>query len=142
METLFASQSRAKILQLKMQLQITKKNAMTMSDYINKMKNLADSLAMARKYVTKDDLISYIFAGLGTEYDLVVVNITARTDDLSLPEVFSLLLNHESRMEQLSAAANLESDGSFNANFARASFHKRKVIRKGFMSGSFRGNTW
>ncbi|KAH9654345.1 hypothetical protein KPL70_027718 [Citrus sinensis] len=123
-----------------MQLQTTKKNAMTMSDYVNKMKNLADSLAMAGKYVTEDDLISYILAGLGTEYDPVVVNITARTDDLSLPEVFSLLLNHESRMEQLLAAANLESEGSFNANFAGASFHKRKVIRKGFMSGSFRGN--
>ena len=79
-----------------MQLQTTKKNAMTMSDDVNKMKNLADSLAMARKYVTEDDLISYILAGLETEYNPVVVNITARTDDLYLLEVFSLLLNHES----------------------------------------------
>ncbi|KAL9426374.1 hypothetical protein AB3S75_033203 [Citrus x aurantiifolia] len=81
LETLFASQSKARILQLKMQLQTTKKNAMTMSDYVNKMKNLADSLAMAGKYVTEDDLISYILAGLGTKYDPVVVNITARIDD-------------------------------------------------------------
>ena len=66
LETLFASQSKARILQLKMQLQTTKKNAMTMSDYVNKMKNLVDSLAMAGKYVTEDDLISYILAGLGT----------------------------------------------------------------------------
>ena len=60
----------------------------------------------------------------------MVVNIAARTDDISLPEVFSHLLNHESRVEQLSVAANLESEGSFNTNLIGASFHKRKVTEK------------
>lgn len=59
-----------------------------MGNYINKMKILIDNLATAGKKFTKDDLISYILLGLGTEYDPVVVNITTRIDDLSLPEAF------------------------------------------------------
>lgn len=100
-----------------------------MGDYINKMKILIDNLATAGKKFTKDDLISYILLGLGTEYEPVVVNITTRIDDLSLPEAFSLLFNHESQMKQLSVATNLESEGSFSTNFARV-FSLKQSCRK------------
>lgn len=41
LETLFTSQSNARILQLKIQLQTTKKHVVTMSDYVNKMKKFS-----------------------------------------------------------------------------------------------------
>lgn len=117
-----------------------KMNAITMGNYINKMKILIDNLATAGNFFTKDDLISYILLGLGTEYDPVVVNITTIIDDLSMTEAFSLLVNHESQMKQLSVATNLKSEGSFSTNFARASFHWKKVRGRRSMSRSFRGN--
>lgn len=76
-----------------------------MSDSVSTMKSLADNLATVGKGVEEDDLISYILVGLGAEYDPVVVNITGRTYQLTLQEVFSLLLNHESRLEQLNTVS-------------------------------------
>ena len=78
---------------------------MTMSDYFAKMENIADQCAMAGCFVSEEDLILYILAGLGSEYDPIVSSITTRnsTDHLSLKEIHALLLNQESRIEQLYA---------------------------------------
>lgn len=71
-----------------------------------------------------------------------MLNITAKTDNLSLLEVFSLLLNYESCEEQVTAARTLETDGNINANFFRVSFNKRKPVVRGFEPGNFRGATY
>lgn len=69
----------------------------------------------------------------------MVVNITARANDLSM--LFLFLLNHESRMEQLWAIKNLLSEGNFNVISVGAFFlGKNKVARRGFILGSFKGN--
>lgn len=120
LERLFSSQSKARILQLRMQLQTQKKGSMTVSDFYSKMKNFADNLIASANPITEEDLVLYILAGLGSEYDPVVVNITARSDTLPLQEVYSLLLNHESRLDQLHTAANIASDGNISANYAQS----------------------
>lgn len=72
------------------------------------MKLLADNLVAAGNIVTDEDLTLYILNGLGQEYDPVVVNATARTVTPSIKEVYSLLLSHESRMEQYNATGTIE----------------------------------
>lgn len=44
------------------------------------MKTCADNLAVAAHPVTNDDLVICILGGLGQEYNVVVVSITARTE--------------------------------------------------------------
>ena len=61
---------------------------MTVSDFYSKMKNFADNLTASGNPITEEDLVLYILAGLGSEYDPVVVNITARSDTLPLQEVY------------------------------------------------------
>ena len=74
-----------------------------MSDYFAKMENTVHQCAMAGCFVSEEDLVFYILASLGSEYDPIIFSITTHnsTDHLSLKEIHDLLLNQESRIEQL-----------------------------------------
>ena len=95
LEQKFASQSKARLLQLKTQLSNSHKGTMSISDYIDKLKTICDSLAIAGHPITDFDLILYLLNGLGPEFDSVVSGITSRSDSLSLEEVQALLMSHE-----------------------------------------------
>lgn len=56
LENLCQSQSKARIMQLKLQLQTQKKGDMNVDDYIQKMRGIADLLAVAGHNITDDDL--------------------------------------------------------------------------------------
>lgn len=55
-------------MQLKLQLQTTKKGDLSVDEYIMKMRGFADLLAAAGKTISDDDLALQILAGFGTEY--------------------------------------------------------------------------
>lgn len=99
LEANFASQSRAKLMQLKFQLQTLRKGTTSMKDYLNKVKTCCDILASAGETITDDNQILHILTGLGPEYNPVMVSLTARTEPCSLREVKALLLTYESRLE-------------------------------------------
>ncbi|XP_062083991.1 uncharacterized protein LOC133790363 [Humulus lupulus] len=103
LESLFTTQSRARILQLRFQLQFLKKGSLTIHDYVLKMKSLGASLSAAGQVFTDDDLILYILGGIGPEYDSVVINLTSRVDHVTLPKVQFLLQSQEMRIEQLAS---------------------------------------
>uniref|UniRef100_A0A803PXS9 Integrase catalytic domain-containing protein n=1 Tax=Cannabis sativa TaxID=3483 RepID=A0A803PXS9_CANSA len=88
---LFATRSRASLLQVRGLLQSTKKGSMSIDEYFLKMKKYADSLAAADHPISDEDLILYILGGLGPEYESVVVNLTSRTNQLTLQEVQFML---------------------------------------------------
>lgn len=72
------------------------------------MRNIADMLSASGKPVPDEDLILYILGGLGPEFETIVVNITSRSEAISLQEVHYLLQSHEIRLEQLSAASVID----------------------------------
>lgn len=80
LESLFQSQSKARIMQLQLHLQTTKKCDLSVDDYFLKMRGFADQLAAAGKNISDEDLILMILGG----FDVVVVNLTNRTDTLNL----------------------------------------------------------
>lgn len=59
------------------------------------IKKLTDDLAFAGQLLPCDDIITYLLAGLGPEYDSFVTTIGARDASLTLEEVFSMLLTCE-----------------------------------------------
>lgn len=119
-ESSFSSQTKAKILQLRMQLQNSKKWPLTVTDYYTKVKMKAANFIASSTFISDEELILYILGGLGSEYDLVVVNIIAITVLPTLKEVYSLLLTHESRVDQCNSAGLLETPNN-NANIAKYS---------------------
>ncbi|KAL5831794.1 hypothetical protein ACOSQ4_017148 [Xanthoceras sorbifolium] len=117
LEKLYSQQSKSRILQLRSQLQTTKKGAMNMTDYIIKMKGISDCLTAAGQFMTKQDLVLSILSGLRVEYDLVVIYLTVRQDQINLSEAQFLLLTQEQHLEQLNAAASIDLS-SASAHFA------------------------
>ena len=97
LETNFANQSRAKVMQHKSQLQAIKKDTPPMSDYLSKVKSICDVLAASGCRVSEEDQILYILGGLPRDYDPVMVTITAKTDICSVQDASALLLTFEAR---------------------------------------------
>lgn len=95
---------------LKIQLQTTKKGALSVAEYFEKMENIADSLTLASYKVSEEDLIMSILAGLPSEYDVAVGMINARmqTSDVTIQEVEALMMTRECRIEQHDSVVNAE----------------------------------
>lgn len=68
LEKRFVSLSRSHIIQLKIQLQSLKKGSQSITEYIQRIKHLSDSLASASSPIDEDDLIIYVLNGLPPEY--------------------------------------------------------------------------
>jgi hypothetical protein len=108
---MFSSQSKARVVQLRTQLNKAQKENKTAEVYFNHIKNLADEMAAAGKPLGEDDVISYILAGLNDEaYNGFVAAITAliKADKyVSLSDLYSQLLSYEARLEDQNSAGDL-----------------------------------
>ncbi|POO02337.1 hypothetical protein TorRG33x02_021210 [Trema orientale] len=63
------------MLQLRVQLQTTKKGSMTIFEYFAKMESFVDALALGGYNVENDELIMCILTGLPSNYDATVTAI-------------------------------------------------------------------
>ncbi|KAL5837719.1 hypothetical protein ACOSQ3_014888 [Xanthoceras sorbifolium] len=88
--------------------QSTRKGSMSMTDYVQKIKNYADSLAAAGHAIIEQDVLLNVLNGLGNEYDPVVIHITSIEDVISLSEAQYLLLTQEQRLEQQNLIYSIE----------------------------------
>jgi len=80
------------------------------------MKSLADDMASAGKRLDDEEVTSYILSGLDIEYNPVVSAVAARTEPITLGELFTQLSSFEQRYALLSghgsgSSANLASRG-------------------------------
>lgn len=99
MARLFGTQSHARLMQLRLQLQSTRKEGPTITAYYTKIKEIVDSLSMAGHTVSSDDFIMYLLQCLPFEYDAIVTNINSHHQFLEIEEVLALLLSHEIRVQ-------------------------------------------
>ena len=97
---MFSSMTRARSVNTRIALANTRKGDMTVTEYVGKMRSLADEMMFSGKPLDDEELISYILAGL-EYYNPIVSAIVSRTDAISVGEVFSQLLSFEQRMELL-----------------------------------------
>lgn len=100
-ESLFALQSRARVINTRMALSTTKKGNKSVAEYVSKMKSLADEIATTGKPLDEEDLVSYILAGLDYDYNPLVSSVATRVEPLMVAELYALLLSFEQRMELL-----------------------------------------
>jgi hypothetical protein len=73
-----------------------RKGVLTSNAYFLSIKRMADELALARQPLISDDIITYVLAGLGQDYDSLASIITSRLDPVSLKELYSLLFIYKS----------------------------------------------
>ncbi|KAL5834541.1 hypothetical protein ACOSQ4_014038 [Xanthoceras sorbifolium] len=71
LEKIYSQKSMAKVLQLKQQLQNTKKGSLSINDYFLKIKTLREVLKVAGQTVIDYDLVLSVMSDLGHDYDPV-----------------------------------------------------------------------
>lgn len=106
LEQFFASQTKAKVNQLKTQLRSLKKGSLSATDYLLKIKKLVDSLFSVGSPLTTADHIEAILEGLPEEYNAFIVSITSRSDPYTVNEIKSLLVAQEDRIEKYKKEAS------------------------------------
>jgi hypothetical protein len=98
-DTSFASQSRAQVVNTRMALATTQMGSLMASEYMPKMKMLAVKMASAGKKLDDEELCSYILASLNFEYNSLVSSIAPRVEPITMGELYSQLLSFETRLE-------------------------------------------
>lgn len=95
-------------MQLKRQLQITRRGVLSVTDYIEKMMSIADNLSLVSKHLDEDDLDTPILNGLGSKYDGTIDSIQSRENPISLVDLHGLLLSAKLPHEDNDSIAQLD----------------------------------
>jgi gag-polypeptide of LTR copia-type len=101
---------------LKLQLQSLQKGHLTMQDYLDQKKTLADRLRQIGSLVSDANLQLFILHGLNIDYDSLVVSLTSRSDPVSFNDLAGLLLTHEQRLNKHAMTVVGSSTPSFPAS--------------------------
>ena len=91
----FASQSQARVLQLRMQLQSVHRGDKSINEYMQSIRTIVNNLAAIGNPISDPDLLIHVLAGLGPQYDSFIPSITTRIDQVSLDTLHGLLSSHE-----------------------------------------------
>jgi gag-polypeptide of LTR copia-type len=122
----FSSSSRARLTDLRRQLQTTTKGSLSCFDFLQKLRRIADELSFIGHPVPDDDLILAVTTGLPPEYNNFVLTVTTAFNDcLSFADLQSMLLTHEARLlaqtfpPSLPSAANPSALIATNTHYPR-----------------------
>lgn len=99
LEQTYASQSQSPAMDLRLQLQTLKKDSSPISDYLNRMRFIADRLKSIGCDISDDELIIYILNGLGGEYDDFAMPIANYSTTLSFSDFCRMLLTYARGLE-------------------------------------------
>ncbi|KAL5727946.1 hypothetical protein ACHQM5_001083 [Ranunculus cassubicifolius] len=98
LERRYASTSQNRIQQLLGTLHQTKGNNMSVSDYIDAVTAIADSLALAGQAVPDEQLVTIIMNNIGPKFEVTVSSAQARDTPIGLDDLVALLLSAEQRL--------------------------------------------
>ncbi|KAF5462645.1 hypothetical protein F2P56_018633 [Juglans regia] len=100
LEKMYSSHSRARLSTTRRQLSTVTKGGMTISDYFQTVKSLADTLAVIGHPLPDAEIVSYLLGGLDSSYDPIVTSIQTRDAPMEPEDIFGHLLNFELRLQQ------------------------------------------
>jgi hypothetical protein len=97
----FASTSKARLHELKRQIQIASKSVSTCSEYLLRLCRVADELAFIGAPLPEYELVSTTINGLGVEYNSIVavVSIARCGGSFTFSDLRGLLLGHEALLQ-------------------------------------------
>uniref|UniRef100_A0A2N9I0C7 Reverse transcriptase Ty1/copia-type domain-containing protein n=1 Tax=Fagus sylvatica TaxID=28930 RepID=A0A2N9I0C7_FAGSY len=104
LNTLYASRSRTRAMQLKEELTLIQRGNRPIPDYLHAVKALADEIAVIDHPISDDDLTLYVLNGLGADFREIAGPIRARESSLTFEELHDLLVGHEAYLRRLEAA--------------------------------------
>lgn len=95
LENMFSTQSRAWVMQIRIEMANFRKREMPMHEYFNCMKLLADTLASVGHPMQEEEIATYILTGLNSNYDPHITSVTARADAITLGDLYAHLISYD-----------------------------------------------
>ena len=110
MVQMFATNTRARKIQLKNELNTVERKNMSVNNYTLKIKSICESLASINVTVDDDDKIEVCLRGLGSKYKSFATSIQTRKNMPSFADLVSMLIIEEKSLEHVSlqSKGNLE----------------------------------
>jgi hypothetical protein len=113
---MFSTSTQAHMVQIRVELTTTKELDLSVANYFTKIKNLAAEMAVAEAPLSDDEVLSYLLAGIPSNYDSFVTSITTKNEALSLEEVYAHLMAYEAC--QLCHQSELQVGHASSVNYA------------------------
>jgi hypothetical protein len=129
LQRMFGFATRARVVQIRTYLATAKKGDLSAADFFRRIKGYASELAAANSPLSDDEVIVYLLAGLGPNYDSFVTSMTTK-DALTLDDVHAHLMTFEAR--QLKLHSDQQLNVASSAHFASRNFHGRGRARGRF----------
>jgi uncharacterized membrane protein YgcG len=107
LQAMFGAQNRARKMQIRYQLSNVRKKDLSASAYYHRVKALADSMAAIDAPLKDDEVLGYMLAGLGPEFEPLVASLTTRDDAVSLNSFYAYLIGAELRLEQQATSSEI-----------------------------------
>jgi hypothetical protein len=88
-----------------------KKRETSMTDYYNRMKKLADTMATIGNPLEEDEIISYILGGLGDDHEnftTAMTVVTTKNEDFTLSDLYSHMSAYEARSDDRSPSPQFQ----------------------------------
>jgi hypothetical protein len=96
----FASSTKARTVQIRVELATSKKCDLSAADFFHKIMGFANELAAANAPLHDEEVLAYLHAGLPVEYDPFITSMMTKSEALSLDDVFTHLIAFEARLPQ------------------------------------------
>ncbi|GMY31996.1 putative transcription factor interactor and regulator CCHC(Zn) family [Fagus crenata] len=123
------------------------REGLSISDFVDKINQIADNLALAGKPVDDDELVSIILNNVGPTYEIIVSSAQARDTSISYDDLVALLLNAEMRLKaqqtpslEASPTAMYAPKATQSNNRGRNPMHHRGSNMRGRLPSGFRQN--
>jgi hypothetical protein len=129
---LYSSQTCARTVNTRIALATTKKLQLSVADYYNKMRSLADDMAFSGTPLCDDELVSYILAGLDEDYNPVYSTVTSRVEPITPSELYAQLLGFEHHLQ-------LQNGGTSSFNSAANTASRGRGMSRGRSGSGSRG---
>ncbi|KAH0633010.1 hypothetical protein KY284_035796 [Solanum tuberosum] len=110
LSNLYQSQSRARVMQLRHQLQTTTKGSSTIMDYVDKKRTISHSLALAAHPISDEELMSAILFGLDSSYGPFRSAINPQLENLTTDSLLGLLLQEEEKLAEETKSLQLQAN--------------------------------
>ena len=124
--TMFAAENSAGVRNLRRQIQALRKGDRPASEYMQKVKALADSMAAAGSPLRDDEIIDYMLTGLGSAFNPIAASMNFAGVPITFPAFYSSVLHYEalqqqqSELEDWQSSANAASRPVYNTTSGRA----------------------
>jgi gag-polypeptide of LTR copia-type len=91
----YSSQSLAQMMDLKLQIHSLQKGHLSMQQYLDQKRSLADRLRLIGSPVSDTDFQLFILHGLSVDYNPLIVSLNSRSTPVPFNELSGMLLAHE-----------------------------------------------